>query len=134
MPCDCDEEKNKLVKLRFVGGKHRPRAEQGPYHSFEPGKIYEVVSRCIDLPFWEAVEEQESTEVKIDFEYTDKEISTPVKSTGLTREFKGAPVSPADFFEAMDVEMLKHVIESNGGRVDGRWGRKRLIEEALKLQ
>ncbi|GAH11180.1 unnamed protein product, partial [marine sediment metagenome] len=34
----------------------------------------------------------------------------------------------------MDSGTLKMYITSNGGEVDNRWGLKRLIEEAQKLQ
>lgn len=152
MPCvECDknEEENRLVKLRFTGGSHRPFAEQGPYRTCEPGKIYEVVARAVDLPFWEAVTEQELAEAEIESEEEpveetkgdpapDEDTSSPPKPRGLTREFTGEPRSPEqlqmDRFESMEDELLKTFINLNGGKVDGRWGRDKLIEAALKLQ
>lgn len=141
--CDKDEEENKLAKLKFTGGSHRPFAEQGPYNTFEPGKIYEIVASAADLPFWEAVTEQELVEDAKDTDEDvvppiDETISPPKKLAGLTREFTGKPRSPeqlqVDRFESMDDELLKKFITLNGGKVDGRWGRDKLIEAALKLQ
>ena len=135
MGCECEEpEKKKLDRLRFVGGRRKPRGARGPYLSYVTGEIYEVPPRLVILPYWEPVEKQESTEAETDPEPADKQVSPPEKSAGLTRVFKGTPPSQEEIFAAMDAGMLKSVVESNGGKVDGRWGKKRLIEEALKLQ
>lgn len=148
MPCiDCEkkEDENIRVYLKFTGGPHRIPAERGPFNSFETGKVYRVVSRMADLPFWEATDEEpevvadppfleeepEEQEVTIEVE-DDPPLLEP--SGGITRKFNGMPPSEADFFAGMDDETLKRVIELNGGKVDGRWKRDRLIKEALKLQ
>lgn len=132
---NCPEEEMKLVKLRFIGGKHKRGTERGPYRSFETNKIYMMRETYASLPYWEPIDKEgeEAAEVEIDFENTDKEV--PSKSRGLTREYgKGGPPSNDDFILGMDEEALKYFIEGNGGKVDGRWGRDRLVEEAKKLQ
>ena len=127
MPCGCEEKE--FAKLRFVGGvSKRPT---GPYMSFETGKIYEVPAENEQLSYWEAVDEE-----MVEKEYaeqTEKE-ELPSKSRGLTRQFGSKPLSPEDFVLAMDDNALKSFVEEGGTKVDGRWGRKRLVEEALKLQ
>lgn len=135
----CEEDEYKPVKQRFIGGKDKPRALQGPYHSFETGKIYDIPIKYSKLPYWEIVEEEfptetEEVETEIGFEHTDKEVPPPRKPRGLTKKFTGAPPSPKDFIEGMNEEDLRSFIGASGGRVDKRWGKKRLVEEALKLQ
>ena len=53
-------------------------------------------------------------------------------SDGLHTEFS-AGITEADLIRGMDTPLLKTYILGNGGRVDGRWGRKRLLQEAMKL-
>ena len=134
---DNPEEKVKLVKLRFIGGRGKGGIRRGPYRSYETGKIYMMKPENAAVPYWELVddEEVEQTEyMKQGFEYTDKDV--PLEpSRGLTRAFNvGGPPSDDDFIHGMDTDALKYFIEGNGGKVDGRWGRERLIEEAKKLQ
>jgi len=45
-----------------------------------------------------------------------------------------AELTRDDMIAGMDSETLKTYIESMGGKVDNRWGIKKLIEEAQKLQ
>jgi len=101
-------------------------------------------------------------QAKIDLEYTDKEAPTPIDdeecidcdeeesidstdtsqddvtvsveklSGGLTIEL-GQEGSKQELIMGMDVNTLRGYIQGNGGKVDGRWGPKKLIEEALKL-
>lgn len=130
MPCDCEEEEKKLVKLRFTGGKHIKRGARGPYLSYDTGKIYEVSAENERLSYWEAIDEK--IEIEIDLEYSDKD--APSTSRGLTRGFTGRPPSPEDFIMGMDETQLKDFIKRNGGMVDGRWGIEKLRAEALALQ
>lgn len=130
MPCDCDEEEKKLVKLRFIGGKYVRKGPRGPYLSYDTGKVYEVSAENEQLPYWESIEEK--TEVEIDLEYSDKEVPTP--SRGLTRGFDGRSPTLEDFIMGMDETQLKNFITENGGTVDGRWGIEKLRAEALALQ
>lgn len=132
-----EEEEVKLVKLRFIGGAGKRGILRGPYRSYETGKIYMMKPENAAVPYWELVdgEEVEQTEdMKQGFEYTDKEVP-PEPSRGLTRAYNvdGLP-SDDDFILGMDTDTLKYFIEGNGGKVDGRWGRERLIREAKKLQ
>jgi hypothetical protein len=132
---NCPDEEIELVKLRFVGGRH-VKGRRGPFRSFDTGKVYLMRPTYAELSWWEPVDSEtvEQIEVIDPRETTDEEIpSTP--SRGLTKAFNvGAPLTDEDFIYGMDDEMLKYFIEGNGGKVDGRWGRNRLIEEAKKLQ
>jgi len=135
---DCPEaEEVTLVKLRFIGGRHKRGILRGPYHSYETNKIYMMPPENASVPYWELVDGEavEQTEdVKQGFEYTDKELP-PIQSRGLTKAFNmEGPPSDDDFIFGMDDETLKHFIEGQGGKVDGRWGRESLIKEARKLQ
>lgn len=134
--CPKEGEEIELVKLRFIGGPDKRGILRGPFRSYETGRIYMMKPENAEVPYWELVDEdaEQTEDVKQEFEYTDKEV--PVKpSSGLTRVFNkdGLP-SDDDFILGMDAETLKYFIEGNGGKVDGRWGRDKLIEEAKKLQ
>ena len=145
---DCPKEENKLVELRFVGGRDKEGMDRGPFHSFETGKIYTVIAKNATLSFWEPVDgevTEQTEDVTPETLYTDKEVPAespqideevpPRASQGLTRAFnQPGPPSGDDFVLGMDDEALKHFITGNGGKVDGRWGRDKLIEEAKKLQ
>jgi len=134
--CENCPEEIKYIKLRFTGGRHKKGFRRGPFLSYKTGEIYEVPDEYIDLPYWEPVGKKDKikTEEKAKVEsIVEEPISLPI-STGLTREFKGESPTHEVFIRGMDDELLKTYIEGQGGKVDGRWGRKRLIEEALKLQ
>jgi len=133
---DCPDEEIELVKLRFVGGAHI-KGRRGPFRSYETGKVYMMRPGYAELSWWEPVggETDEQVEVEIQIsEYTDKEVSSE-PSRGLFKSFDnpGGPPSDDDFIYGMDTETLKYFITGNGGKVDGRWGRERLVEEARKL-
>jgi hypothetical protein len=135
---DCPEgEEVELVKLRFIGGRHKRGILRGPYLSYETDKIYMMPLEYASVPYWELVDGEvvEQTEdIKQGSEYTDDDAPTE-SSRGLTRAFNvEGPPSEDDFILGMDKETLKYYIAGQGGRVDGRWGRERLIKEARKLQ
>ena len=63
---------------------------------------------------------------------TDISMSSPESNGGLTEEFGAGPTEEG-LIRGMGDTLLKHYITNNGGKVDGRWGREKLIQEALKL-
>ena len=152
--CDKKEDVNIRGYLKFTGGPHRAFKEQGPFNSYETGKIYRVVLRMAELPFWELTDEEpevrevqevqevlepevledEPEELGVIIEVDEDETPSVASSAGLTRKLGGKPMSDVDIFAGMDDETLKRVIESNGVKVDGRWGRTKLLEEAQKTQ
>jgi len=157
MDCvECDKKKDENIRgyLKFTGGPHRAFKEQGPFNSYETGKIYRVVLRMAELPFWELTDEEpevrevrevqevqepevledEPEELGVIIEVDEDETPSVASSAGLTRKLGGNPMSDADIFAGMDDETLRRVIESNGVKVDGRWGRNKLLEEAQKTQ
>lgn len=92
-------------------------------------------------PYWEPVDEEEEClecdeEDEAEEEFTDStDISGDdftLSSDGLTVEF-GQEGSKQEIIEGMDIATLRSYIRGNGGKVDTRWGQKRLIKEALKL-
>lgn len=134
MPCGCDDEKKEIVeketaKLRFIGGQGKSGIFRGPFLSYETNRVYEVPAELVVTPYWEAVDgkiiEEEEKQV-------EKEEVAPA-SPGL-KQFSGQPPSERDFLLAMNGEQLKNYFANMGGKVDGRWGRDKLIEEILKLQ
>jgi len=160
MDCvECDKKKDENIRgyLKFTGGPHRAFKEQGPFNSYETGKIYRVVLRMAELPFWELTDEEpevrkirevrevqevldpevledEPEDLGVVIEVDEDKVSSLGSSGGITRKLGGKPMSDADIFAGMDDETLKRVIESNGVKVDGRWGRTKLLEEAQKTQ
>ena len=88
-----------------------------------------------DVPWFEHPDaKDEEKEPEPGDEYIG-EILSPTPSAGLTKTFnKGDPLTDNDFVLGMDDATLKHFIVGQGGKVDGRWGRDKLIEEARKLQ
>ena len=62
------------------------------------------------------------------------ETSEPIieSSDGL-REELGGGISEEALIRGMEDALLKTYIVGNGGKVDGRWGREKLVQEALKL-
>jgi len=144
MPCEgCGENKEYgLVKLRFVGGVHK--TPTGPYIQYETGKIYEVSERNLNkeaYPYWELVEEDEEC-IECDEDEEESIDSTDSNQDDVTLSVEEPPVglmmelgqegSKHELVMGMDVRTLRGYIQGNGGKVDNRWGRKRLIEEALK--
>lgn len=156
MPCDCEEIEP--VPLRFVGGKDKPRRLRGRFLTYETGKIYRMPPGKANAPFWvpatdEEFDAQEEALAKVGEESVDsteseqddiaisselsegklEDVEPPVEpSDGLHTEF-GTGITEEELIRGMDVALLKNYIVSNGGKVDGRWGRKRLVQEALKL-
>jgi len=142
---NCDEDEAERGKdwldLRFIGGKHLKYPYRGPWLSFETGKVYHVPPEYKSLLYWEAVDKTEKAdeaEVKIEVEAEDieeeAELEIQLPSSGLTKAFGGDLPSFEDGIRSMDVATLRVYIEGQGGKVDGRWGPKKLVEEALKLQ
>jgi len=143
---DCPDEENKLVRLRFIGGRDKPYGLRGAYLSFETGKIYEVGEEALLDRCWERVDDEVEPkteaepeisvepEKEAEIEPLDEEPLVENQSPGLTREFNRMPPTPEDFIRNMGIKELKILIQSQGGKVDGRWGLERLREEALKLQ
>lgn len=113
---------------------------RGPYLSYETNKIYTVPPDYEQLPYWESISEAEiGEESKPEVEAVEEpepDINTDIEipSPGLTKRFGGMPPTERDFIMSMDEATLRVYIAGQGGKVDGRWGRKKLIEEALKLQ
>lgn len=71
-------------------------------------------------------------------EEVEPESSEGLTTLAYTINQDGDMTSVAGFSEheainGMDVATLQAYIVGNNGKVDGRWGRKKLIEEALKL-
>ena len=134
---DNPEEKVKLVKLRFIGGRDKGGIRRGPYLSYDTGKIYSMPPEYAAVIYWELVDDDavdEIEEMPQGFNYSDKDV-IPEPSHGLTKDFnKSGPPADDDFINGMDTETLKRYIEAQGGEVDGRLGRDKLIEEAKKLQ
>jgi len=130
IPPMSEDERNEIVKLRFIGGEHKKGRERGPYKTYETGKVYELRKSLATVPWFELVDEdvEEETVVKS----TDEKGYAPSK--GLTRGFNGKLPLPEEFIYSMDDEQLKKFIEDHGGKVDGRWGRKKLEAEALAHQ
>jgi len=140
MPCGCDDkeketEEKETAKLRFIGGRHKRGIYRGPYLSYETNQVYEVPADYVTVPYWEAVD---GDEVEVEIEVEEKEQIIP-PSSGL-RAFNSAVPSERDFLLAMSDKQLKEYFMSLGGKVnldgkvDGRWGRNKLIEETMKLQ
>jgi len=138
------------VELRFIGGRDKDREQRGPYLSFETNKIYLVPPRHEQYPYWEAVDKKkkekkkkkskpkppEVIEEKIEPEIIDEEPKQEIEppSKGLTKKFGGTPPTHEDFIKGMDVKTLRNYIRGQLGKVDMRWGKTKLIEEALKIQ
>lgn len=131
---NCPDDEIELVELRFVGGAH-VKGRRGPYRSYETGKTYMMRPGYVGMPWWESLDAKDAAvEDEPGSEYL-KEIIEPAPSRGLTKAFnQSTPPTDNDFIHGMDDATLKYFITGNGGKVDGRWGRTRLIEEAKKLQ
>lgn len=129
MPCGCEDEKKETAQLRFIGGRHKKGIERGPFLSYETGKIYEVPAENVFVPWWEAVDKEIIEEEE---QIEEEEVAT--KSLGLTQRFTGDPPTEEDFFRDKSKRELRAYLESIGGKADGRWGEKKLIEEILKRQ
>ncbi len=132
---NCPEDEIKLIPLRFIGGADKGGRKRGPYRSYAYGDIYMMRPGYADVPWFEHPDAQgEEKEAEPGDEYIN-EIISPPPSAGLTKSFnKGDPLTDNDFVLGMDDATLKHFIVGQGGKVDGRWGRDKLIEEARKLQ
>lgn len=78
MPCGCPEGDDKLVKLKFVGGRGRTHPA-GPWVNHRYGGVYVKSSRLMDkntFPFWEYVEdlsEEEKEQYSVDDEIPSDE-------------------------------------------------------------
>lgn len=143
--CDEDEAERRKdwLDLRFIGGKHKKYPYRGPWLTYETGKVYHVSPEFKTLLYWEAVDKAEKAEeleaeieVEVKTEVIDEEAESEVQipSSGLTKAYGGMPPTEEDFIMSMDIATLRVYIEGQRGKVDKRWGRKRLVEEALKLQ
>ena len=161
---NCPDEDNKLVKLRFVGGRGRTHPP-GPWVNHEYGTVYIKSVEYKDnpvCPYWEYVGElsdEECEQYKEGDRYfqdegfittaaTDdtepvEEFSVSTESVGLTKLYgvatnkglkEATPFTEKDIFSSMTVEQLREYITNNGGRFDGRWNHANLVEAALKLQ
>ena len=132
---NCPEDEIELVPLRFVGGADKRGGKRGPYRSFITGQIYQMKPSYADVPWFEHPDaKNDEREPAPGDEYLD-EVLSPPPSKGLTKAFnKGGPNTDDDFILGMDEPTLKYFIEGQGGKVDGRWGLTKLIEEARKLQ
>ncbi len=132
---NCPDEEVELIPLRFVGGRSAA-GKRGPYLAYDTGKIYMMKPGYANLPWWQSPDgetDEPKEGAEQDFKYTDKEVPNK-PSRGLVRGFGSSPQTEEDFLYGMDDATLKHYIESNGGKIDGRWGRESLIREAKKLQ
>jgi len=141
--CDEDEEERRKgwLDMRFIGGKDKKYPYRGPWLTYETGKVYHVPPEYKTLLYWEDVDKAENVEepeaeVEEAIEVIDEEKEPEVQlpSPGLHKSFDGAPPTEKDFIMSMDIPTLRVYIEGQGGKVDGRWGLKKLVEEALKLQ
>ena len=139
--CPDEEWESEYLSLRFIGGRHLKYPYRGPYLSYETNKIYTVPPEYEQLPYWEVVSASEiiaeaETENEVEPEIAEEETESDIQlpSPGLTKEFSGAPPTEMDFIMGMDDDTLRMYITGQRGKVDGRWGRKKLIEEALKRQ
>jgi len=155
MPCKCeDTDEARILKerglpsamLRFIGGFNK--TPSGPYAQYETGKVYVVHAKFANqeiYPYWEPCEKEEvegstdsgEDDVVISVEEED-ESSEGLSTLGFTINQGGDVTESAGFSEqeairGMDEATLRAYIVGNNGKVDSRWGRKRLIQEALKL-
>jgi hypothetical protein len=164
MPCGCPERDDKLVKLKFVGGRGRTHPA-GPWVNHKYGFVYVKPSRFVDkntYPFWEYVDDlskEELEQYSIDDEFPTEAEFTVTGSTeedaelteeetisagpGLTKLYGvagdggikvGDTFTERDIFTSMTVPQLQQYIVDNGGKADRRWKKARLVKEALKLQ
>lgn len=131
---NCPEEEIEKIPLRFIGGADKRGRKRGPYRSYVYGQIYQMKPSYADVPWFEHPDaKNDERDPEPGDEYRD-EILSPSPSKGLTKTFnRGDPNTDDDFVNGMDDATLKRVIASQGGKVDGRWGRTKLIEEARKL-
>lgn len=112
-----------LVEAPVVEGE----AEEEEVYLPEPDEPAEpVVTVRAEMP--EPGEKPWDSSVSEEDEFT--EIGEYASSIGDAR----VALSRADMIAGMDTITLKAYIVSNGGKVDNRWGLKKLIEEAQKLQ
>lgn len=155
---DADREH---VFLRFIGGKDKVGKYRGRWRTYETGIIYRTLPEYANFeayPYWEPATEEEfcaqekafieAGEESVDSTASDQDDVTvsaelpeekpeddepPLEpSDGLHIEFGGG-ITEAELITGMDTATLKNYVVANGGKVDGRWGKKRLIQEALKL-
>jgi len=154
MPCKCeDTDEARVLKerglptaeLRFIGGFNK--TPSGPYAQYETGKVYVVHAKFANqeiYPYWEPCEKEESEDSlienqdSIDESEIEDESSEGLNTLGFTINQGGDMTESAGFSEqeaimGMDKATLQSYIVGNNGKVDARWGRKRLIQEALKL-
>lgn len=149
------------VYLRFIGGKNKVGKHRGRWRTYETGRIYRTLPEYANFEaylYWAPATEkefcvQEEAFVEAEEETVDSTTSEqdditlsaelpeeksedadlPLEpSDGLHVEF-GAGLTDEELIKGMDTALLKNYIVANGGKVDGRWGKKRLIQEALKL-
>ncbi|GAG17141.1 unnamed protein product [marine sediment metagenome] len=162
MPCtDCsDPDYEGTIKVRYIGNKgdkgsftyekgrvytlSARHANKEAYPLFElvaimPGAVipekYQYIVKRVEVPVEmvvaPVVEDEpepgaDEVEEKIPVIEESEHASSIVDSSlGLTQ---------ADRITGMDANTLKLYIRGMGGEVDNRWGLKRLIEEAQKLQ
>jgi len=132
---NCPDEEIELIPLRFIGGADKGGRKRGPYRSFVTGQIYKMKPEYESVPWFESPDaRKEEIPPEPGDEYIN-EIISPPPSPGLTKAFnQGDPQTDDDFVLGMDDATLKYFIVGQGGKVDGRWGRDKLIEEARKLQ
>ena len=151
MPCECKEtDEARMLKergiptaiLRFVGGFHKKPS--GPYMQYETGEVYEVNARFANreaYPYWAPCDEEEHIPEENEYllEDEEEEPSEGLSTLGFTINAGGSPTgsggmaSEREIFNGMDKPTLRLYIAENGGKPDKRWGRKRLVQEALKL-
>ena len=161
MPCQpCEGDGNVSVDrdhvyLRFIGGRNKVGKARGSWRTHVTGRIYRTLPDDANFdayPYWAPSTEeefclQEETRAKAEDEAVDStssekddvasseepESDISVSSgPGLSEELGGG-ISEEALIRGMDDNLLKKYIADNGGKVDGRWGREKLIQEALKL-
>ena len=147
------------VFLRFIGGKDKVGRIRGKWRTYETGRIYRTLPEFDNAeayPYWvpsnekefcdqeeELAKAREESVTSTSSEQDDVTLSTELPeveeinldqsySEGLVSEFSDGTLNE-ELIRGMDDQLLKTYIASNGGEVNKRWKRKRLIQEALKL-
>jgi len=104
----------------------------------EYGLTLEQVKRLKDVlgvkpqPSQKKVEPKKEPEEEEPEEDEDIDIETHVEPVDTSSV--GGMLTEKEIFNGMDVNTLKLYIINQDGKVDNRWGHKRLVQEALKLQ
>ena len=161
MPCQpCEGDGNisadrEHVFLRFIGGRDKVGKLRGRWRTYESDRIYRTLPSFDNFeayPYWAPATEEEfcvqeearakseeETSSSTESDQDDIASSAPYETDismssgpGLSEELGGGTSNEA-LIRGMDDNLLKKYVADNGGKVDGRWGREKLVQEALKL-